>query len=165
MSMRSMIGFLILSLTSFAAGAQDGVDGAEVEALFAKAREFMAMERATLMPEELALTDAEAEAFWPVYDAYRAEIEALHDEYAALLQSFADGFTTMTDAEASTMIDDYFLIESGLIYVRQRYAREFLEVIPARKLVRLYQMENKIDAMAQLPMIIDIPLLEDAGGR
>ena len=163
--MRPLIAFVILSLSSFAAGAQDSIDGDEVEALFAKAREFMAMERATLMPDELALTESEADAFWPVYDAYRQEIEALHDEYATLLQNFADGFSTMTDADASAMIDEYFLIESGLIYVRQRYARDFLEVIPARKLVRLYQMENKIDAMAQLPLIIDIPLLDDAGGR
>jgi len=160
-----MIGLVILTLASFAAGAQDNVDGTAVEALYAKAREFMAMERATLIPDELALTAAEADAFWPVYDEYRLEIETLNDEYAALLQDFAGGFETMTDAEASAMIEEYFLIQSGLIYERQRYAREFLEVIPARKLVRLYQMENKIDAMAELPLIIDIPLLDDASGR
>jgi hypothetical protein len=160
-----MIALVILTLASFAAGAQDDVDGTEVEALYAKAREFMAMERATLIPDELALTSSEADAFWPVYDEYRQEIETLNDEYAALLQDFAGSFATMTDADASAMIDEYFLIESGLVYVRQRYAREFLEVIPARKLVRLYQMENKIDAMAELPLIIDIPLLDDAGGR
>lgn len=163
--MRPTIGFVILSLASFVAGAQDSVDGAEVEALFAKAREFMATERATLMPDELALTAAEADAFWPVYEAYRDEIESLNDEYATLLQDFADGFATMTDAEASAMIDRYFVIQTGLTYVRQRYVQEFLEAIPARKLVRLYQMENKIDAMAELPLIIDIPLLQDTGGR
>ncbi|NIW24813.1 MAG: hypothetical protein GWN29_09740 [Gammaproteobacteria bacterium] len=163
--MRRIVAILILSLAPFAAIAQDVLVGDEVEALFAKARDFMATERETLMPEELALTSSEADAFWPIYEAYRDEIEALNDEYAALLQNFADGFATMTDAEASAMIDEYFLIESGLIYVRQRYAREFLEAIPPRKLVRLYQMENKIDAMAQLPLIIDIPLLQDAGDR
>lgn len=163
--MRPIIGFVLLSLASVAAGAQDSLDGDEVEALFAKAREFMAAERETLIPDELALTAAEANAFWPVYDAYRQEIETLNDEYAMLLQRFASGFATMSDAEASAMIDEYFLNQSGLIYVRQRYTREFLEVIPARKLVRLYQMENKIDAMAELPLIIDIPLLENSGRR
>jgi hypothetical protein len=162
--MRRVAGILVLSLAPFAAMAQDALDGDEVEALFVKARQFMAEERATQMPEELALTSAEADAFWPVYDAYREEIEALNDEYAALLQSFVEGFDSMTDADASDMLDEYFVIESGLVYVRQRYAQAFLDVIPARKLVRLYQMENKIDAMAQLPLIIDVPLLQDAGG-
>jgi len=163
--MRPIIGFVLLSLASVAAGAQDSLDGSEVEALYAKAREFMAEERETLIPEELALTAAEADAFWPVYDEYRQNIETLNDEYAALLRDFADGFATMTDTQASAMIDKYFVIESGLIYMRQRYAGEFLQVIPARKLVRLYQMENKIDAMAELPLIIDIPLLENSGNR
>ena len=163
--MKPIVGLMILCLAPITVGAQEDLDGAEVEALFAKAREFMATEREALMPNELALTRIEADAFWPVYEAYRQDIEALNDEYAALLQNFADGFATMTDAEASAMIDEHFLIQFGLIYVRQRYTREFLAVIPARKLVRLYQMENKIDAMAELPLIMDIPLLEDADAR
>jgi len=157
---RIVLTTMCLSLVCGLTYAQTSIDGQEVEETFAKVREFMELEREVTIEGELMLTEAEANGFWPIYENYRGEIETYQDRYSKLLRDFADSFGDLTDTAATEMIDDYFAIRMGTLEVRQRYVAAFLDVMPARKLVRFYQMENKIDAVAELPLILDIPLLE-----
>ena len=105
-------------------------------------------------------SEAEKEGFWPIYEDYRADIEIVQDQYAELVAGYAANYLNLSEDAADTMINEYFAIQMGLLEVRQGYVGRFRGVLSAQKLARFYQIENKIDAVAQLILMKDIPLVE-----
>ena len=86
------------------ASAQDG--NADVEATFEMVRSFMENEREVMIEEELRLTDTEAEGFWPVYKAYRTEIDVFQDRYASLIAEYADNYGDLSAETAEHILDE-----------------------------------------------------------
>ena len=65
------------------------------------------------------------------------------------------------DAElARDLLDDYFDIESDMLRIRKRYVRRFQAVIPAMKVTRFYQLENKLDAEVDAELAATMPLFD-----
>ncbi len=158
--MRMLIVTTCALLGSGLATAQTGGDGAAMEEAFEMARLFMAVERELVIEEELRFSEAEEEGFWPIYEDYRADIEVVQDQYAELVAGYAANYLNLSEDAADTMINEYFAIQIRLLEVRQGYVRRFRGVLSAQKLARFYQIENKIDAVAQLILMKDIPLVE-----
>ena len=156
--MRILLAAVFLSLGCVTASAQ--VDEAEIEETVSMVRRFMAAEREVMIEVELELSATEANGFWPVYEDYRAEIVAIQDRYARLIVEFSVSYDTLTEVMAERFFDDYFAVLTDTTEIRQGYIAQFREVIPIQKLVRLYQMENKIDSIAELELVLDIPLAE-----
>ena len=148
-----------LALGLSVAAAQDG----DMEATFEVVRSFMENERETMIEEELRLTDTEAAGFWPIYEAYRAEIEVLQDRYAGVIAEYAENYGALSEETAQQIIDDYFEIENGLLAVREAYVDRFTDVLSIQKLTRFYQMENRIDNIADLALMRQIPLTDIPG--
>jgi GTPase Era involved in 16S rRNA processing len=68
-----------------------------------------------LVASNMKLSDAEAKKFWPVYDAYQAELKNLNKRVATLIQDYADAYNndTMTDAKAKKMINEMIAIDQA----------------------------------------------------
>ena len=160
--MRMLIVTICALLGSGLATAQTGGDGAAMEEAFEMARIFMTTERDLMIEEELQFSAAEEDGFWPIYEDYRADIEIVQDQYAELVAGYAANYLNLSEDAADTMINEYFAIQIRLLEVRQGYAGRFRGVLSAQKLARFYQIENKIDAVAQLILMKDIPLVEIA---
>jgi hypothetical protein len=56
-----------------------------------------------IIGEKMAFKQAEADAFWPVYDRYEAELKRLGDEKLALINDYADNYKNMTEAKAGEL--------------------------------------------------------------
>src|ERR1700690_2266935 len=57
-----------------------------------------------IIAENMGLSDAEAEKFWPVYDQYAAELSKIYDVKIALLKDYADNYNAMTGDQAENYI-------------------------------------------------------------
>ncbi len=51
-----------------------------------------------IIAENMDLSDAEAEKFWPVYDQYAVELSRIYDTKIALLNDYAENYSSMTGA-------------------------------------------------------------------
>ncbi len=93
--------------------------------------------------QELNLTPAEAEKFWPLYN----EFEAKRDEIASnLLQSPQRGptdFDRFSDEEVSEMISLKFKEERAMVDLREEYNEKYKKVLPIKKIARYYESEKK----------------------
>ncbi|MGD8661141.1 MAG: hypothetical protein PVH37_14470, partial [Desulfobacterales bacterium] len=69
----------------------------------------------------MQLTEAEGKAFWPVYDAYQAELGKLRDREINLIEKFATNFETMSDDVAKNLLDDSLAIDMDHQKLRQSY--------------------------------------------
>jgi hypothetical protein len=151
-----------LSATSGSAAAAAGGDSekANVDVLLNAIR----ANRKALVAVNLKMTDGEAAKFWPVYDSYQKEMNALGDRLVALLGDYGKNFHDMTDDKAMKILDDYLNIEAERVKVRRAYVEQFAKALPGRKVGRFYQIENKMDAVIRYEMAKTIPVVEDESG-
>jgi hypothetical protein len=112
--------------------------------------------------ENMRLTEAEAKGFWPVYENYQDELFLLRARTLKLIDDYAQAYKKMTDNMATDLLDEYITIETLGLKLRQTYLPKFREVLPDVKVVRYYQIENKINAALIYELAAKIPLIKDA---
>ena len=117
-------------------------------------------DRKAIVEENLALTPGEAKAFWPVYTDYRKAREALATRSANLIEAYAEQYDSMDDGKAEALLAEWLDIERDETALREGYAAKMGTVLPARKTVRFFQIENKLDAITQLDVTLRIPLVK-----
>jgi hypothetical protein len=115
-----------------------------------------------LVAENLQLTEAEAKAFWPVYSRYQDELFLLRARTAKLITEYAEAYEQMSSDTAKKLLDEYLTIESLGLKLRQAYLSKFRGVLPEVKVVRYYQIENKIHAALAYEVGAKIPLMKGA---
>jgi hypothetical protein len=120
--------------------------------------------RKALVAVNLKLTDDEAAKFWPVYDRYQKEINAVGDRLVGVIQDYTANFSGLSDDKAMKLVDDYLAAEADRVKVKRAYVDEFAKTLPGRKVARFYQIENKMDAVIRYNLAATIPVVEEAGG-
>jgi hypothetical protein len=108
----------------------------------------------------MQLTEAEAKAFWSVYDQYQDELFLLRARTAKLIKDYADAYEKMTNDTAKKLQDELMSIEALGPKLRQAYLPKFRKVLPEIKVVRYYQIENKIQAALMYEIAAEIPLMK-----
>ena len=61
---------------------------------------------------------------------------------------------------AEELLDRSFAVEKETIKVKERYVRKFRKFLPETKVVRLMQMENRMDTLVAMKIAEGIPLME-----
>src|SRR5688572_25205995 len=74
-------------------------------------REKVRADKKLLVGANMALTETEAKAFWPVYDAYQADLAKLNQRTVKMIGTYADNQKTMTDTVAGSLLDEAIAIE------------------------------------------------------
>ena len=115
-----------------------------------------------LVAENMQLTEAEAKAFWPVYSRYQDELFLLRARTAKLVTDYAAAYDQMSSDTAKKLLDEYMTIEALGLKLRQAYLPKFRAVLPEVKVVRYYQIENKIHAALAYEVGAKIPLMKAA---
>ena len=151
-TVRILAATAFVSLVAAAATAQTVKDTLEVT------RQAVESQRRVLVSGALPLTDAEADAFWPSYDAYEKDRRPLDESANKLVADFLAGAASLTDAQAKAMVEKALEIEEGKIRVRQAWLGRMLKAIPSRKVARFYQIDNKLDAVVRADIAKQIPL-------
>lgn len=85
----------------------------------------------------LELTPAEAEKFWPVYNEYKKKREDLRTSSKP-----AKNVNEMTDQEARQWLDATSEKERKLVDLKENYNKQFLKILPVKKVVKLHQAER-----------------------
>lgn len=144
-------------MVAFAAAARAGdADEASMEIL----RDTIQSNKKALVAVNLTLTDEEARSFWPIYDRYQADLSAVQDRLLRIIEDYAANFGSITDEKANQLVDDYLAAERDRAEVRQKYRDPLAKVLPGRKLMRFYQIENKIHAVLRYELAKTIPVVE-----
>ncbi|HYV93716.1 MAG TPA: hypothetical protein VE978_18215 [Chitinophagales bacterium] len=92
---------------------------------------------------QLQLTPEEAKAFWPVYNLYHAEVEALRKNHVTELLSAKVNFESYTDDQVSKLIDDEMEYRQKELDIQRKYNPEFKKVLPVKKVAKFYRAEQQ----------------------
>ena len=118
--------------------------------------------RLELVRSELRLNEDEELQFWPVYTAYRAEIDAIQDRYAVMITDYLRRYDAadLTNEYADELIVRFIGIKRELLDVQEKYLPEFRAALPSLKVARLFQLENKINAEVDAELALVVPLID-----
>ena len=122
-------------------------------------REKIKADKKLVVAEAMALTETESKAFWPVYEAYQADNNKINQRTVKLIQDYAAGYKAMTDEVAGKLLDEAIAIEKDRAFLFATYRPKFSAVLPATKVARYYQIENKIRAAISYELAEKIPLM------
>ncbi len=146
---------LIVSLTlPLAAQTEDPVDNMNI------VRQKLRADKKDLVAKNLQLTEAEAKAFWPVYEEYQAEMKVIGDRMVKLVENYGLTHKVMTNDTASKLLKKHMDIQSDRVKLQEKYLPKFEKVLPITKVARYYQIENKFRAAVDYDVASQIPLVE-----
>ena len=111
--------------------------------------------------ENMELTESEAQAFWPLYEEYQDELFLLRARTMKLINDYAEAYQKMTNDTARNLLDEVMTIETLGLKLRQTFFPKFRNVLPDVKVLRYYQIENKIDAALMYEIAANIPLIQN----
>jgi hypothetical protein len=150
------IGSLLVCLAGGMAAAQDRPPDNNMEAF----REKLRADKRAVVALVLELSEKEAKAFWPVYNAYQSDMITHYDKLLALIDTFAKSYESLPDETAHKLLSQYLALERDHITILSSYVPRFEKVLPPRKVARLYQVENKARALVNYDLARNIPLVK-----
>jgi hypothetical protein len=109
----------------------------------------------------MELTEAEANAFWPVYDEYQKELTAINQRILKLIESYAADYNqnTVTDDKAKEFTKELIAIGKAENKLTETFVPKLNKVLPPKKVVRYLQIENKIRALIKYGLAEKVPLV------
>jgi len=113
-----------------------------------------------IIETNVSLTDAEAKAFWPVFDQYTAELVHINNDKYALIKDYAQSYDTMTDAQAQDWAGRMLRLDAAVAALRQKYWPNFLKVLPAKKAALYEQVERRTQMVIDVQLAAQFPLIQ-----
>jgi hypothetical protein len=117
-------------------------------------------QKAFILAQNMEFTEAEAVDFWPLYEQYERDVDALYDQRLAMIRKYLTMRDTLTDEQARQLAAESLSLEEKRTALKRKYFQEFATVITARKAVRFFQIENQINAAIDLRLAASLPLIK-----
>jgi hypothetical protein len=140
-----------------AALAQDkAANGTEVATLKAAVK----ADKKALVASTIPLSPDEAKKFWPLYDDYQRKLDALNRRISRLVEDvIGQSSKPLSDAMAKSLLKESLAIEDEEVRARRAYQSRLVKVLPAAKVLRYLQLENKIRAIQDYDIATVMPLV------
>src|SRR4026208_2189398 len=161
---RIILSFFVLTIAFAAAGTtafaqRETATGVELDRDLALLRRDLRADKKKLIALNVTLTADEATKFWPVYDQYAADMSKVYDEFYSIIKEYAANQKTLTDAQASSMLNRWAALQLKQAETRQRYIPLVEKVIPSRKAALFFQVDRRLYQLMDLQISSEIPLM------
>ena len=125
-------------------------------------RQKVKADKKLVVAQNLQLTDAEGAAFWPVYEAYQKDLQAINQRLGAVVLAYADAYNKgpVANDVAKKLLDEAVAVEEAEVKLKVSYVPKILAALPATKAARYIQIESKIRAAVRYEMADGIPLVK-----
>ncbi|MGB5341202.1 MAG: hypothetical protein WBP67_03835 [Thermoanaerobaculia bacterium] len=153
--MKKAVWILCFALTMMATVSP----GQEINDEIELTRSIIQTQRQAIVTAAMQLTGEESQTFWPLYHEYREAMRKVDDRSVTLINGYAESFDTMTDEIAQTMLKELMSIRQAELDVTRKYLKRFQKILPANKVARFFQLENKLDSVIDFELASEIPLV------
>lgn len=150
---------VVLVLLSSAATAQSAEGSArdtDVELLRSNIQAGMKI----IIQHTMQFTDAESKKFWPIYEDFALERQAVGDKLVQLIDDYAHHFDTMEDAKAKELTERMLNLEAENVNIRQNYWPSFAQALGAKRAAKFYQVDSRLSLLIKAQLMDEIPLVQ-----
>lgn len=156
-SVRSLVlvvAFAVAGPLHAASGPSD--NGAQMDAL----RHDLAAGKRGLVEKTLQLTPDEAKKFWPLYDKFEHDTEAVIVRQNRSVLEYVQAETYLTNLNAKRIAQDMVQAESDRQRLREKQFKKVLSILPGKKAARYIQLESRIQTLTRYDMAQQLPLAQ-----
>ena len=112
----------------------------------------------------LDLTPAEANKFWPIYDAYQRDLDAVNRRRNVALEGLIGADKAISDLYAKQLASELIATDEAEVKARRSMQNKLirpklLSPIPAKKAARYLQLESQIRAVQFYRIAQEFPLV------
>jgi hypothetical protein len=154
-----MLAFALISLPIYAEEKKSD-DGGKAVSNMEILREKIQADKKLIIAANLDLTETEAKAFWPIYEEFQTQLLQNNERVGKLIMEYAENYDIMTAETAQKLLNESIMLEEQRLELRQLYLPKFNAALPAIKVGRYYQIENKIQAILHYELAESIPLMK-----
>jgi len=115
--------------------------------------------RTDLIAKNVQLTADQAAKFWPLYQKFQAEQNAIIDEQLKAVVQYVAKYDTLDDATASAWVKALFDRDGRMNALRQKWLPSFQEVLPTRLALRVIQIDRRLSLVQQMEISARVPLV------
>jgi hypothetical protein len=108
--------------------------------------------------ENMSLSEAEGQKFWPIYNHYVRDLLEVNNRKYALLKQYAEMWETMTDQDALIYVRNWLEADGQAQALRLKYVPVVSQVLPGRKAATFFQLDRRLNMMIDLQLFSQIPL-------
>jgi hypothetical protein len=115
-----------------------------------------------IVSENMNLTEAEAKGFWPIYEGYQKDLGKINQRIEGLAKTYleADAQGPVSNQLSKKLVSDWLDIEKSELDAKRAVFGKLGKALPAYKVAKYVQMENKIRAIVKYELAANIPLVE-----
>src|SRR5678810_384108 len=128
---------ICLAVTAFAQPRQQGGGGNHPPR---PNREQVEAMKVGFLTKRLDLTSEEEKVFWPVYNKYQDELEALRKTRRERMDPKV--FEQLSDKEIEKAVDAELVSRQNELDLLKKYHSQFKQVLPIKKVAKLYRAEE-----------------------
>jgi len=136
------------------------VIGQTVDDIIEVERSVLKAEKKAIVAENMNFTEAEAAVFWPLYQEYTNEEYKNQTERVKIIKEYAENYNDLNDLKADDLMTRHLKMKASENKLQMKYFKKFKKVLSASKVTRFFQIENKINALINAEMALEIPLVE-----
>ena len=123
-------------------------------------REKIHADKKLVVAANMDLTEAEAKAFWPIYQEYQTKLTKINERMLKLIVNYAENYKGMTNDIAQKLMKESLAVEKERVTLKEQYFPKIQKAVSAMKAARYFQIENKIQAIVQYELADSIPLMK-----
>jgi hypothetical protein len=113
-----------------------------------------------LIADNLPLSDAEAEKFWPIYQHYTSELKLIYDEKFVLLKNYAQSWGDMSNQDALVYIRRWLELDQQAQELRSKYVPVVSQALTGKGTATFFQLDRRISMMVDIQIASQIPLVQ-----
>ena len=131
----------------------------ELEKVVTQVRDELQAARADVVAKGLTLSAEQAAKFWPLFEQFQAEQNAVIDAQLKATQKYADNYAKLTDADSTAYVTALLDRDQKIHDIRARWLTKFQTVIPPNLAARVIHIDRRLGLLSQLKIASIVPLV------
>lgn len=118
------------------------------------------MDKKAAIAEFIKPAETQKAAFWKLYDEYETQRKELGKQRIALLEQYAEQYTTLTSEQADAWSKKVMDLQKKTDNLISTYYTKILKISDGIVATQFYQFENYVLAVIRAQILIEIPFVE-----
>jgi hypothetical protein len=117
-------------------------------------------QKVAVITQVMNFTDAEDQAFWPIYRQYETELARINDERLQNIELYSRSYTNLSDATANDLVTKGLDLEARRTVLKQKFFSQLKGAMSPKTAARALQVESQILLLLDLQVAASLPVAE-----
>jgi hypothetical protein len=147
----------IITLVSFSLGVMAQSNKEEIDLM----QSVFGMEKKEFVTNFIQLEGPKRDAFWQLYDEYETKRKELGKRRIALLENYAENYTSLDEAKTGEILNEMMSLQTGTDKLISSYAKKIKKEVDVKTAAQFYQIEGYILSKVRTEILENIPVIGD----